>query len=397
MIPPIALQSLEREIGLDAQSIGESAIAAAISDRVRATGAGSAEAYASRWLGNPAEFQALVNRVVVPETWFFRMPESFAEIERRAREVAAEGRTFRAACIPCSTGEEPYSLALTLGDSGLSPDAWEIDAADASTEAVAAARRGIYREPSMRSVPTAIRDRHFRAGPGGWELSTAIRDRVRITTGNVLDSTLFEERAGEYDAVFCRNLLIYLTPAARSTALDHLTRLLRPDGVLAVGHAEPGCLANRGFAAVGSPAAFTFARTAAPAPASILSTWNWSPPAPVPAMPAPAKSPQLPPTPTLSDARDLANRGDLTAALAECQRIVTVTPSADGYALLGTILLARGDRPAARAALRKALYLDPNHPEALAQSLAAALAEGDATQAAALRARLDKLPRGADS
>lgn len=397
MIPSGVLRALEREIGLDAGSLGESAIAAAISDRVRAIGAGTAEEYASRFLGNPAELQALVNRVVVPETWFFRMPESFAEIERRAREVVAEGRTFRAACIPCSTGEEPYSLALTLADSGLSPDAWEIDAADASTEAIAAARRGIYREPSMRAVSPAIRERHFRAATAGWELSAGVRESVRFSFGNVLDSTLFAEHAGEYDAVFCRNLLIYLTPAARSTALDHLTRLLRPDGVLAVGHAEPGCLANRGFAAIGSPAAFTFARTATPAPASVMPTWNWPPPAPVPEPPVPAAPPQLPPTPTLADARDLADRGDLTAALAECQRIVTRTASADGYALLGTILHARSDRPAARAALRKALYLDPNHAEALGQSLAAALADGDSAQAAALRARLDKLPRGAES
>jgi chemotaxis protein methyltransferase WspC len=106
---------LEQRIGLDPTSLGASVLPAAVSDEMRTFGLTDAAAYSNRVRSDPGAFAALVERLVVPETWFFRGAGLFEELARNVTRFDG-GRPFRALSVPCSSGEEPYSLAIALLD-----------------------------------------------------------------------------------------------------------------------------------------------------------------------------------------------------------------------------------------------------------------------------------------
>jgi chemotaxis protein methyltransferase WspC len=402
---------LARRIGLDPATLGLSVLSTAVSDAMRALGLTDPHAYADRLAERPAEFAALAERLVVSETWFFRGAGLFDEL---ARAVATwPSRPFRALSLPCSTGEEPYSLAIALLEAGLDPKGWVIDALDLSGRLLEAARRGVYRDFSFRQTDPALRARYFRPVAGGWELIPGLRGLVRFAVGNVLDPAL-PASGGPYDLVLCRNLLIYLTPPARQQAVATLERLLTPGGLLAVGHAEPQIVCGRPFRRVGGESHFLFRYEPASAPAGRKEGERTSRGEEGGAAERRATFPNRdgvaagnvprdsvavpPPQPTaeegLSRARRLADTGRLDEALGECQAHLGRTgPSADAYSLLGVIRLARGERDEAAASFRKALYLDPDHREALTGAMLLAAPCGDGL-AAALRARLARLSGG---
>src|SRR5262249_5758451 len=145
---------------------------------------------------------------------------------------------YRVLSVPCSTGEEPYSLALALLEAGVAPSSWQIDAVDLSPRHIERAGRGVFGEFSFRQTPPELRQRYFRRIAAGWEPEPALRALVRFRQGNLLAAFFL---AGEepFDLIFCRNLFIYLLPAARRRALETLDRLLAAEGWLCMGHAEP--------------------------------------------------------------------------------------------------------------------------------------------------------------
>ncbi|NEM46493.1 MAG: chemotaxis protein CheR, partial [Xanthomonas perforans] len=133
-----------------------------------------------------SEQQALVEAVVVPETWFFRYPESFAALVNLARERSthlAGARPLRILSLPCSTGEEPYSIAMALLDGGLPGDGFRIDAMDISEVNLQRAERALYGRNSFRGDDLSFRDRHFAVTPEGFELRSQVRRKVRLLAG----------------------------------------------------------------------------------------------------------------------------------------------------------------------------------------------------------------------
>jgi chemotaxis protein methyltransferase WspC len=401
---------LASRIGLDPASLGPAVLPAAVAEGMRALGLTDPVAYAGALAARPEAFDALADRLVVSETWFFRGGGLFAEL---ARQVAAAlpalaGRPFRALSLPCSSGEEPYSLAVALLEAGLPPERWAIDGIDLSPRLIEAARRGEYREFSFRQTDPALRERHFRPAGDRWGLSARVRGLVRFRVGNLLAPTLAADVSGPYDLVLCRNLLIYLTPAARRQALGALERLLTPGGLLGVGHAEPQVLAGRPFRRVGAESLFLFRHS----PPMGKGEWGRGNEKAergtrnvergVTSVPAIPHSPF--PTPhseegegALARARRLADAGRLDEALAECQaHLQGAGPSADAYSLLGVIQQARGDAGAAAASFRKALYLAPDHREALTHAMLLSAQRGDAAQASALRGRLRRAGPGGE-
>jgi chemotaxis protein methyltransferase WspC len=394
---------LERRIGLDPASLGASVLPAAVADRMRALGLADPNAYAGRLAEQPGEFAVLVERLVVPETWFFRGAGLFDELARHVARFAA-GRPFRALSVPCSSGEEPYSLVLALLDAGVPPERWSVEGLDLSPRLIDAARRGVYREFSFRQTEPNLRDRYFRPTADGWELAERVRGLVRFDAGNLADPAFLSGASGAYDLILCRNLLIYLTPAARRQALETLERLLAPGGLLAVGHAEPQALAGRPFRRAAAEPLFLFRFEPSSTPDAPRRFPAVPPPAPlrerggaVSTTPSPTPSPPAPrprlggeagiikTDEPLARARTLADAGWLDDALAEVAR---AGPSADAFSLLGVIQQARGDRAAAVVAFRKALYLDPGHREALTHAMLLSDQQGDAGRATVLRERL---------
>ncbi|MFJ4291378.1 CheR family methyltransferase [Cupriavidus sp. NPDC089707] len=410
---------LKARIGLDADAIGSGAVERAVRERSQAVQAADTQAYWNLLHGTAGEFQALIEAVVVPETWFFRHREALLALGRFAAERAfADGtRTLRVLSLPCSTGEEPYSIAMALLDAGVPAARFRIDAVDISARALARARQGEYGANAFRGGSLDFRERYFTAGPAGYALDPRVRAQVRLLQGNLVDPNLL---AGEppYDFVFCRNLLIYFDARDQRRAVQTLARLTMADGLLFVGPAEASLLSAQGLAPVGLPLTFAFRKPSPRATPSAIAhppqmARMAAPPrlprSPVPARPAPVRptpaagAPAAPVLPGSAHATELAriagmaDRGELEAAAAACQalldRIGTDAGAAGAWCMHGVLHDAAGRTAQAHAAYRKALYLDPAHQESLYHLAALLDTEGDHDGAMRLRQRAQRHTR----
>ncbi len=400
---------LEEETGLDLKTLGPDALTRAIQIRRRECLLSSEEAYLE-FLGAEAdEIHELIGAMVVPETWFFRGEPLFSflvgQISDRLRDRPAN-QPVRILSVPCSTGEEPYSLVLALLSSGSSPHRWVVEGVDLSAQHIEAARRGRYGKMSFRQCEPTIRERYFREQRERWELDASVRALVHFRVGNVIDPFFLIGEA-PFDIILCRNLIIYLHAQARQVMFERLEQLLAPRGLLCVGSAEPLNLPVGRYQRVGPPACFAFERAVAPVPSSTPlprpapprrpSSEPWRPQA---ASPTVATLPPLPTTPlapggnTLPLAQKQADEGLLLDALATCTAEVARKPSADLYYLMGVIYQAQQNPREAMACFRKVLYLQPDHRDALVHLMLLSEDQGEATQAAHLRRRLEQLPSG---
>jgi chemotaxis protein methyltransferase WspC len=249
------IETLLREtIGFDAASVGAHVLGAAVRRCMNAAGLGDidadVDAYAAM-LSDPRELERLIAAVAVPESSFFRDPGSF---EYLGRFAASEwrGGALCVLSVPCASGEEPYSIAMTLLDAGVR---FSIDAVDIRAGAVDAARAGVFRPAAFRNATAHdALARHF----DGFTLRPRVRELVRFHTGNLLDRALLAGRT--FDVVFCKNLLIYFTAEARARALAQLERFLAPGGRLFVGASEAAWMQSNGaFAPVAPATAMAFA------------------------------------------------------------------------------------------------------------------------------------------
>ena len=420
-------QLLHERIGLDAGTVGVSGLNYALKQRMAACAITDPSLYWRRLAVTPQEQQELINAVIVPETWFFRDPKAFVAMARqalaiRAKGKVAEGRALRLISLPCSTGEEPYSMAMALFDAGLAASDFAIDAIDISTRNLAAAAQAVYGRNSFRGADLEFRARHFNAVEGGYRPHAEIRRQVRFRHGNLLDPLGID--AEPYDVVFCRNLLIYFDRDTQERALDRLHRILAPHGVLLVGSGEAGLPLQCGFSSLRIPMAFAFAKrdvaerqpkpvppppTAPavrkpPAPAAPLRT-RVSPsrtaPPPPPTPPTPSAPPAPPPAPSRDAAGEsldiverAANEGRLDEARQAARRhIDAFGPSAAALYLLGLACDADGAADEAVEAYRKVLYLAPDHREALAHLALLLRQRGDLAGAKAFSDRLGRLEK----
>ena len=432
----LILQQLREKIGLDADSVGLATVERAIRFQMKRFGFQTAAAYAQLLASSPANWAELVEAVVVTETWFFREHESFAALVRFVQEdwlPAHPLRQLRLLCLPCASGEEPYSAAMALLDAGVPPARFCIDAADISARALAHARSAIYGKNSFRGQNLGFRQRYFCPLRDRFVLTPAIRNCVQFEQGNLLDES-FARGKRAYDVVFCRNLLIYFDRLTQATALTRLAALLSADGLLFVSPAEqPITLAN-GFVSADLAQGFACRK-----PRSVAVAADWPRPAAWPANPGqallPAESPRsrwpagdapLPqervsprgtappergsPAPQglsamrdalrdapvsgfadLECARRLADAGRLADAAALCEQHLSLSPSsAQAYYLLGLVLEAGGD-PRAAECYRKALYLEPRHYQSLRQLASLAEKDGDPARAGVFKRRAQRL------
>lgn len=376
---------LERTMGLNAASIGISAVERALDLRMRARTIDSDDAYWSLLQASREELQQLIEAVIVPETWFFRDSQAFPAMTAMATALWSTGigRPLRLLSLPCSTGEEPYTMAMALLDAGLPPSTFRIDGIDISAHSLARARAGVFGRNSFRSRDLAFRDRHFEPVERSFRIHDAVRAPVHFHQGNMLDGDFLAD-AEAYDVVFCRNLLIYFDASTQARAITVLKRLLAPQGMLFVGHSEAGLMAPNGMVSAKIPMAFAF-RKAPPQPSAgaIPAAAAPSPRTPGPAAPprtsprlqrspAPLRavnpSPPSPPSPpsSLDELRRMADSGRLDEAARGIEtHLRNGNSSPEALLLLALISDARGEAAAAQRHYRKVLYLDPANREAL--------------------------------
>lgn len=409
---------LGHEIGLDPGSIGPDEIARAAGARMRELGLGTVEAYLGRLHGDALERDELIEAVLVPETWFFREPGALAILRDRVAAHAAAGRRtpFRILSMPCATGEEPYSMAMTLVEAGTPREAFHIDGVDISQRSLAHAQRAAYHPRALRHVPAAVRDRFFTAAGERFHLRDEIARLVHFRRGNLVDPRLLRGSAS-YDAIFCRNALMYLTPAMRQRVLQHAAAHLTDTGMLFTGHAEGLRIVRPLFVSAGLAHAFAYRKTGdGPAAQANAAPVLGSSQVPRAVVPAPghrgpfarvesAESTDRaavgrPPgreADVLSEIKHLADAGQLEAARGRCLGFLATRPtSAEGYYLRGVIDLAARRRADAEEALRRAIYLDPRHEAALRLLARERDRHGDHREAAQLRRRA-RLARGHDT
>ena len=144
---------LQQTMGLDVASIGTSAVERAVLARAAECKLDGAVAYLARLRSSAAELQALIEAVVVPETWFFRDMHAYAALVRIAQEEwlrAHPESVLRLLSVPCSTGEEPYSMAMALADAGFPAERYRIDAVDISARCLRRATTALYGRNSFR-------------------------------------------------------------------------------------------------------------------------------------------------------------------------------------------------------------------------------------------------------
>jgi chemotaxis protein methyltransferase WspC len=408
---------LQRTIGLDPTTVGLNLVESSVRRRMEACRVTDVESYGIRIANDPEELQELVEAVVVPETFFFRERaalDSLTALLRRGHFSPSPHSPFRALSVPCSTGEEPYTIAMALLEAGLPAESMIVDGVDVSREAVKKARVGIYRAGSFRGEDQAYR-RFFTDTPDGASISPLVRQCVRFATGNVLEPAF---RGGDalYHAIFCRNLLIYFDTDHQAQVIEHLDALLMPGGVLFVGAADTFAARRGGFVPAGPGLQFAFRRgsemsggeatrsevvaarrertiaSASPAATqstrSTLSTGSRIAAKPRAGSAAPATTTPAPTVDPLAEISRLADAGRLAEAaeLGE-SALSSGLATVEAFALLGAVNESLGNTERAERYYRRALFLQPDHRDALLHLALLVAQRGDGESAARLRER----------
>ncbi|AIY41434.1 Chemotaxis protein methyltransferase CheR [Collimonas arenae] len=402
---------LKRTMGLDIQSIGRPMLERALQERQNHCGVDDLDAY---WLllqmSEPEQLQ-LIESVIVPETWFFRNREAFQEmvqLQQRWPRLISGSQPLRILSLPCSTGEEPYSIAMALLDAGMPPQHFQIDAIDISPQSLNVARQAVYGKNSFRGDFLSFRDRYFALNEQGYALSETVRQQVRFTHSNLFAYDLLTGQA-PYDIIFCRNLLIYFDRPTQHTAVTLLTQRLAPEGLMFVGPAESALMMQHELTPIKAPMAFAFRKgvpkkdivKAAASPAAAYTPLTLTPTPRRRSVPNQglSRAAQSKATPAggatesvsqgnLAKIQLLADQGKLEHAAVLCeQHIKQHGASAAAYYLMGVIHDAADRKQAAADCYRKALYLEPMHANAMTHLAALLQTQGDLAGARLLQQR----------
>ncbi len=186
------------------------------------------------------EIVTLINLVTINETYFMRERGQVDYLISTVMPalIAKNKKNIRIWSIPCSTGEEPYSIAIELFDAGFfSKASIEVIATDINSDVVEAAKHGVYREGAFRSCSQEFISKHFTQRGADFVISNNIKSRVKFNVGNIVSSKIIS-MMGTIDIIFCRNVLIYFDFDNKKIALSNFNKILNNDGYLFLGHSE---------------------------------------------------------------------------------------------------------------------------------------------------------------
>ncbi|OEU71617.1 MAG: chemotaxis protein CheR [Desulfovibrio sp. S3730MH75] len=407
---------LKRAMGLAPDSLGKSGVKHALQVRMRELGCDEAE-YLNVLRNDEREVAELVEEVVVPETWFFRDTKPFELLSETA--VSCRKDSFKVLSAPCSTGEEPYSVAMALMGAGLPKTRIRVDAVDISTRALDKAKKGVYTENSFRSALPSYAEGCFEKKEQVRILTDRVRNIVNFYPGNIVEGCL---PLGQYDAIFCRNLIIYLDNNSRECLVKLFSEKLKLGGLLFVGHAEALPIFNKYFTPVRRPGVFAFKKkgagmtedaTSRPA---VVERVKDSPECGrstclvhsvsdkassrtkriiFPAKPRMVKDADVQVAEkqkfSLKDIKVLADRGETAKALSLCKEsLLADGPQPDVLHLCGLLYEAQGNSVKAEECYDKAIYLNPKHLDSLIHLSLLVETRGDKRKAALLRNRVQR-------
>ncbi len=250
--PPIAEEEyrrlceyLYRRTGMSFSETRRYFVNRRVADRMAATGATSFANYFSRLRGDlDGEVEHFINSLTVNETYFYREDYQLrcltTDLLRERLGVKTAREPTRIWSVPCSTGEEPYSIAIWLLENWPEVDAHDIEivASDIDTNALASAREGVFGKRALTRLPPKLIDRYFSPlGDDRWRILDELRESVRFSAANIVNRN-DTRMHGQFDVIFCRNVLIYFDDASRRLAAENLYESLAPGGFVCLGHSE---------------------------------------------------------------------------------------------------------------------------------------------------------------
>jgi chemotaxis protein methyltransferase CheR len=408
-----AEEFVRQRTGLVFSEARGSAFEAGLDRAMRRTKLTEPEVYLAHLDAQPALLDDLVGEITVGETYFFREPQQFAFIRHEVVPALLSHRShdhpLRIWSAGCATGEEPYTLAITLREQGLA--AVRVVATDLARTALSEARRAVYTRWSLRGVPDHIVRTHFEQEGKRFALAPAIRDAVDFRYLNLAEDTYPSFSTGIWgmDLVLCRNVLIYFDAETVARVARQLIDSLSDDGWLLLGASDPPLAELVPCEVVVTDAGLAYRRRGrgARSVATASATTPFVLP-PIPEIPAPEQPPHPPvplaahdppvaleqealpgladatrsyaerdyqraaeqairlvecdgsdPAPWIVLVRALANRGELEAAGRACAAALDRHRTSAELAYLHAVLLAEAGRHAdAVAAARRSLYLD---------------------------------------
>jgi chemotaxis protein methyltransferase CheR len=213
--------------------------------RMTATGADTFASYFAHLRGDVAgEVEQFINAFTVNETYFYREDHQLRCLSNDilAERVRAKrpGETIRIWSAPCSTGEEPYSIAMWLLENWPLVDHHEIEivGSDIDTDVLESARIGLYGKRALMRLSEDLVDKYFvPKNSEAWQIIDDLRESVQFTRVNIVEP-LQTRQHGRFDVIFCRNVLIYFDDASRRLAAENLYENLVPGGYICLGHSE---------------------------------------------------------------------------------------------------------------------------------------------------------------
>ena len=235
-----------RKTGIQFQENKKYYVERRIADRIAKTGSESFRDYFTfvRFQATGEELQQLVNAMTVNETYFFREDYQFTALVRGVLPLLARDKDprdpIRIWSIPCSSGEEPYSIAISILENWDQSDSWDIEihASDIDSKILAEARAGRFGARSLQRVSPHLVSKYFvPLGEGCYQIRDELRESIDFSLVNVVDPAHTRRFRG-IDVIFCRNLLIYFDDVARRETVEMFYEALAPGGFVCLGHSE---------------------------------------------------------------------------------------------------------------------------------------------------------------
>jgi chemotaxis protein methyltransferase CheR len=214
-------------------------------ERMSATGSASFASYFARLRGDmEGEVEHFVNAFTVNETYFYREDHQLrcltSDLLADRLRAKRPGQAIRIWSVPCSTGEEPYSIAIWLLENWPMVDQYEIEivGSDIDTGVLEKARSGVYGKRALMRLSPHLVEKYFAPDtPDSWKILDDLRESVRFSRVNIVEPGETATH-GRFDVIFCRNVLIYFDDASRRVAAENLYENLAPGGYICLGHSE---------------------------------------------------------------------------------------------------------------------------------------------------------------
>jgi len=403
---------LREKIGLDCNTIGKSTVEKILMQRMMSCKIDSVENYYTYLISHQDELNELLEFAVIPETWFFRDIKPFQIIYEYIQKSLLKDKhaCVNILSIPCSTGEEPYSIAMYLLDKGLPITSFNIDAVDISQRALDYAKQGIYGGNSFRSNNFhEFQTKYFTQKDNYYQIDEKIYNKINFNRLNILQSDCALHN--KYDFILCRNLLIYFDTATKEQAFKNLSLFLKKTGLLFIGHSEFGAVPKQLFDNLGSNLSFALSKPnnpdyqknidkaqithqaiESPLLKQHIKTKKTSFETYIqPQNSSTKKSITTNPADLITQAKQLADVAQYAEAEIICRRLIDEHgEKVEAYYLLGLIASSQKQASLAESLFRKTLFLEPKHYESLIHLSLLLQEKGDMQNAELFKRRADR-------